>query len=130
MGQLQIKVLGVPEVRHEGRVLKFRSRKVLALLLYLAIEGHKVAREKISALLWPESDEGAARATLRRALADLREALDETPTHTHLIVERDALAFAFMPDDELDTRAVDTMFNRLRTPAEREQESGRDALSA
>src|SRR5690349_15987463 len=115
MGQLHIRVLGSPEVRHEGRVLKFRSRKVLALLLYLAVEGHRVTREKISAMLWPESDE-AARATLRRTLADLRSALDEGPTQTHLLIERDALTFTFTPDDELDIRTVNTAFDLLRHP--------------
>jgi DNA-binding SARP family transcriptional activator len=116
MGKLQIRVLGTPEVRHEERVLKFRSRKVLALLLYLAVEGHKVAREKISAMLWPESDESAARSTLRRTLADLRLALDESSMHTHLVVEREALAFAFTPGDELDVRAIDATFELLSRP--------------
>src|SRR5579884_4164262 len=116
MGRLQISVLGFPEVRHEEQALKFRSRKVLALLLYLAVEGRRVTREKISVLLWPESDEAAARATLRRALADLRGALDESPAHTHLLIEREALAFAFTPGDELDVRAVDAAFDLLRQP--------------
>lgn len=118
MGKLQIRVLGTPEVYHEERVLKFRSRKVLALLLYLAIEGHKVTREKISAMLWPESDEASARSTLRRALADLRGALDEGPTHTHLVVERDALAFAFTAGDELDLRSIDAAFELLSLPVQ------------
>jgi DNA-binding SARP family transcriptional activator len=128
MGRLQIRVLGIPEVRHEDQALKFRSRKVLALLLYLAIEGRKVAREKISALLWPESEEGAARATLRRTLADLRDALGESPTHTHLIVERDTLGFAFTPGDELDAQVVDAAFNLLRPPAAMDQTIERGAL--
>ena len=116
MGQLHIRVLGSPEVRHDGQVLKFRSRKVLALLLYLAVEGHRVTREKISAMLWPESDDAAARATLRRTLADLRGALDEGPTQTHLLIERDALAFALTPGDELDIRIVNAAFDLLRQP--------------
>ncbi|HEY6541495.1 MAG TPA: BTAD domain-containing putative transcriptional regulator, partial [Ktedonobacteraceae bacterium] len=129
MGQLQIKVLGSPEVHHDGRALKFRSRKVLALLLYLAVEGRRVTREKISVLLWPESDEAAARATLRRTLADLRGALDESPAHTHLVIERDALAFAFTPGDELDIRAVDAAFDLLRHPIPaRDQAAERDIL--
>ncbi len=128
MGRLQISVLGFPEVRHEEQALKFRSRKVLALLLYLAVEGHPVTREKISALLWPESEEGAARATLRRTLADLRDALGESPTHTHLIVERDTLGFAFTPRDELDAHVVDAAFNLLRPPAATQQAIERGAL--
>jgi DNA-binding SARP family transcriptional activator len=116
MGQLSIRVLGIPEVCHEGRTLKFRSRKVLALLLYLAIEGRKVTREKISNMLWPESEEGAARATLRRALADLRDALDDSLTHTHLIIERDALGFTFTCGNELDIRVVNVAFDLLCYP--------------
>ncbi len=116
MGNLSIKVLGSPEVFHEERPLKFRSRKVLALLLYLAVEGRMIAREKISSMFWPESDERAARATLRRTLADLRVALDDTPAHTHLRIERDTLGFVSTSGDELDIRAVDTAFDWLRTP--------------
>lgn len=119
----------MPEVRHEGQVVKFRSRKVLALLLYLAVERHKVAREKISAMLWPESDEAAGRSTLRRTLADLRAALDESPTHTHLVVERDALAFAFVPGDEVDVQTLDEIFDLLRRPLPSiEQAATRQAL--
>src|ERR1051326_7315055 len=113
MGKLQIRVLGTPEVRHEERALKFRSRKVLALLLYLAIEERRATREKISAMLWPESDEAAARSTLRRTLADLRLPLEESTTHSHLIVERDSLTFAFIPGDELDIRTVDAAYGLL-----------------
>ncbi len=129
MGKLQIRVFGTPEVRHEGQIVKFRSRKVLALLLYLAVEGHKAAREKISAMLWPESDEAAGRSTLRRALADLRTALDESSNHTHLVVERDMLAFAFAPGDEVDMRRLDEMFDPLRRPLPSlEQTTARQAL--
>lgn len=129
MGQLQIRVLGSPEVRHDGRALKFRSRKVLALLLYLAVEGHRVTREKISAMLWPKSDEVAARATLRRTLADLRTALDEGPAGAHLLIERDALAFALTPGDELDIHTVNAAFDLLRRPLPaREQAAERHTL--
>jgi DNA-binding SARP family transcriptional activator len=103
-------------VCHEEQTLKFRSRKVLALLLYLAIEGRKVTREKISSLLWPESDEGAARTTLRRALADLRCSLADCPAHTHLLIERDALAFVPAPGDQLDVHVVDAAFELLCHP--------------
>ncbi len=120
MAQLQIKVLGTPEVRHEGLVLKFRSRKALALLLYLAVEGQRVTRKKISAIFWPMSD--VARSTLRRTLADLRYALDDSHTHTHLIIERDALAVAFLPGDELDIRLVDGVFDLLRFPTSAQEQ--------
>ena len=36
---LNLNFLGAPEVLYQGQPLKFRSRKVLALLIYLAAEG-------------------------------------------------------------------------------------------
>lgn len=52
------------------------------MLIYLAIEQrHAHSRDTLLALLWPETDEAAARNNLRVALADLRNALgDEAPT--------------------------------------------------
>jgi hypothetical protein len=35
MGRLDLSFLGTPQVRHNGQVLAFPTRKVLALLIYL-----------------------------------------------------------------------------------------------
>jgi DNA-binding SARP family transcriptional activator len=43
MDRLSLKFLGPPEVRYQGRTLKFRSRKELALLSYLVVEGANTA---------------------------------------------------------------------------------------
>ncbi len=45
MGTLNLAFLGTPEVRHPEQLLRFPSRKALALLIYLAVEGG-VARER------------------------------------------------------------------------------------
>src|SRR5690606_35393012 len=49
--------------------------KALALLAYLALEpgGHR--REALASLLWSESDDASARASLRQSLRQLRDAL-------------------------------------------------------
>ena len=47
MSRLSLAVLGTPQVRHFQQVLQFRTRKALALLLYLAIEGGMHPREKL-----------------------------------------------------------------------------------
>ncbi len=92
--------------------------------LYLAVEGRRVTRERISAMLWPESEESAARATLRRALADLRNALDDCPAHTHLAIERDTLGFASIPGDQLDVHIVDGAFELLCHPSAMGEQEG------
>jgi DNA-binding SARP family transcriptional activator/TolB-like protein len=51
--------------------------KRLALLAYLAVGGRLHRRDKLVALLWPESDHGHARASLNRSLHYLRSLLGE-----------------------------------------------------
>lgn len=76
---LELDLLGPPEVRFEGQPLTFRTKKSLALLVYLAVTGTSQPREHLAALFWPDSAEASARATLRstarfarHALADIR----------------------------------------------------------
>jgi DNA-binding SARP family transcriptional activator len=49
--------------------------KALALLSYLVLEGRPHSREELAGLLWGDSPEAEARASLRQALKRLREAL-------------------------------------------------------
>jgi DNA-binding SARP family transcriptional activator len=114
MSHLSLALLGTPNVRHAEPILKFRSRKELALLIYLAVEGGLHSREKIAALLWPESDEPQGRATLRRTLADLRTTLEDTTEPLHLIVERDVLGFNSTSDFELDLHLLERAYASAR----------------
>src|SRR5437870_8650371 len=57
MGRLILRLFGTPEVSHAEQPLTFQTRKVLALLAYLAVEQGVHSCDKITALLWPESDE-------------------------------------------------------------------------
>lgn len=50
MGRLDLSLLGTPEVRHAGQPLAFPTRKVLALLIYLVVEGGLPSREKLTTL--------------------------------------------------------------------------------
>ena len=75
---LSLRLLGAPEVSfEEGRLLRFGTKKSLALLCYLATEGGRHQRRELAELLWPESDERRARVALRSALAKLRKSLGE-----------------------------------------------------
>ena len=93
MGQLRLALLGTPHIRHAEVALTFSTRKALALLVYLAVEGGLHSREKLAALFWPDSDQPHGRAMLRYTLASLRAALGDPAGPSHLIVERDALGF-------------------------------------
>jgi DNA-binding SARP family transcriptional activator/tetratricopeptide (TPR) repeat protein len=75
MPSLTVRLLGNPEVTFDQRPLSFRTRKVLALLIYLLVEGGMHSRESLMALLWPESPSEKAAVTLRSTLSRLRRAL-------------------------------------------------------
>ena len=51
--------------------------KVLALLTYLVLEPGPHTREELAGLLWGESPEPEARASLRQAIKHLRDALGD-----------------------------------------------------
>src|SRR5690242_15102652 len=122
MGRLILRLLGTPEVSHAEQPLTFQTRKVLALLAYLAVEQGVHSRDKITALLWPESDEERGKASLRRALAHLRESLHEpshersghVPPFTHVLVEHQTLSFNDASDFELDTQTLQAAFTLAR----------------
>ena len=91
MSQLNLALLGTPEVRHAGQALTFRTRKALGLLIYLVVKGGKHSREKMTVLFWPESDEEQSRATLRSTLVYVRKTLGEmsNPALSHLLRSAD-----------------------------------------
>src|ERR671917_2397334 len=98
MGTMRISLLGRPGVFFEGRSLRFRTKKSLALLCYLAAEGGSHPRRELAELLWPRSDGRHARGDLRSALANLRKTLREGRTHDddedHLLLDGDLLGVA------------------------------------
>jgi DNA-binding SARP family transcriptional activator len=107
MGLLSFALLGRTDVRHGGVPLALPTRKALALLVYLAAEGGVHPRERLAALLWPESDRERARAMLRYTLAALRRALGEHNGASHLIGERDAIGLDAGSDIEIDLHALE-----------------------
>lgn len=75
--RLEIHLLGAFQATLDGAPLDgIRSDKTRALLAYLAVEaGRAHNRGALSALLWGESSEQAARASLRSSLSNLRQRL-------------------------------------------------------
>ena len=82
------------------RLLSFPTRKALALLIYLMVEGGRPSRETLMALLWPDSAPDKAAMTLRSTLSRLRKAL--LPAGEYIISEGTAIAFKFQEAHELD----------------------------
>ena len=110
MSRLTLAFLGPPKVQHGDRSLSFRTRKTLALLVYLAVEGGMQPRARLATLFWPESERQAGRASLRTTLALLRKDLDHPETAAtapHLRVERHAIGFNPDADYLLDLEMIE-----------------------
>lgn len=68
---LHLYLLGPPEVRLGESLLTFPTRKTLALLIYLALEGGSQPRDHLATLLWPESNPERSHASLRTCILSL-----------------------------------------------------------
>ena len=74
---LVLQVLGDVSATYRGITLPFSTRKAKALVAYLALsDGHYDTRERLVGLLWSESDEDHARASLRQAVREIRSACE------------------------------------------------------
>ncbi len=117
MSALKIALLGPPEVDHRDRQLTFPDRKVLALLAYLATEGGMQERQKLTRLLWPESDMAHGRATLRLALLHLRRILEEDASpegEFHLLITHDTIGLNLASGIDLDLHALEAAWKLMR----------------
>ena len=117
MSTLKISLLGPPEVSHRDHKLTFPDSKGLALLAYLATEGGVHERQKLTRLLWPESDMAHGRTTLRIALLHLRRALEEDASpegEAHVLITHDTLALDLASGIDLDLHALEAAWKLMR----------------
>ncbi|HKF38403.1 MAG TPA: BTAD domain-containing putative transcriptional regulator [Ktedonobacteraceae bacterium] len=122
---LKIHLLGPRTLIKEGRVIRPHSAKVVALLAYLILEADRHhSREKLATLLWGESLDTRARASLRQGLYSLRQTLGNV-ADACLELEEGAVVFNLHQDlwvDVLELRtlaALDTTdVDRLRRAAQ------------
>ena len=96
--RLKIETFGQFTIRHGDREVVLNGRKARALLGYLALgESGQETRERLVGLLWSETEEGKARASLRQTLYEIREAFqavgfDKFDADKHVArLDRDAL---------------------------------------
>ena len=124
MALLTLTLLGPPRMAGaDGTALGFRSRKALALLVYLAIEqGTEHSRDSLVGLLWSEDSEAAARNSLRVALANLRQTLGESADRL-LRASRTGVRFACDSDHALDVATFSTLLATCRAHRHEQIES-------
>jgi DNA-binding SARP family transcriptional activator len=77
VADLSLALLGPPVVERDGARVSFDTKKAVALLAVLGITGRDQGRDRLAALLWPESDTTRARGSLRRTLSVTAAAVGE-----------------------------------------------------
>src|SRR6266480_7672509 len=116
MSALKIALLGSPEVCQRDHRLTFPERKVLALLAYLAAERGIQERQKLTRLLWPESDMAHGRTALRITLLHLRRILEEDASsvgESHVLITHDTLGLDLASGIDLDLPALETVWKLM-----------------
>lgn len=116
-----IRFLGNFEAECDGEVLRVPSKRGRALLAALALApGHRLSRQALVALLWPDRDDAQARASLRQELSVLKKALGskaaailQTDAHG-VTMARDGIAACDVWSILADDASPETAMNLFR----------------
>jgi DNA-binding SARP family transcriptional activator len=115
---LNLFLFGSPRLERQGQVIGFDTRKAIALLAYLAVTRSSHSRDALATLLYPDSDQTRARASLRRTLSTLNAALDSNT----LDIDRETIGL-----NPRATLSVDVIeFERIHNECGKHQHPGFD----
>ncbi|MBN1937529.1 MAG: hypothetical protein JW934_22920 [Anaerolineae bacterium] len=102
MARLSLSLLGPPLIALDGQPVQVGRHKAIALLAYLALDQRPHSRDALATMFWPDLDQSAARAELRRTLSLLNRTLGSQ----WLAVDRETAAWASETDVWLDVEAL------------------------
>lgn len=72
---LRLYLFGTAQLERNDEPIALRPRKAVALFVYLVVTAQRHSRDTLATLLWPESSQKNARASLRRTLYQLNQVL-------------------------------------------------------
>lgn len=112
MTRIEVHVLGVPEVRIDGKTIEFPFKKAEALFYFLCFN-KKTTRERLSSLLWSEHNDESARKNLRNAIYVIKRLIGEdviiTPNRS--IVELNPDVKTYIDIDDIKSNMEDEVEN-------------------
>ena len=101
MSALRFQLLGPPLVSVDGKPLRFRSKKVLGLVVYLALTETAHDRQVLAAMLWPDSEPSRAANSLRASLSRARKTLADAGLDP-IVADRTVVRFDKAQDVDID----------------------------
>lgn len=75
MAKLEVKLFGIPEVKYDGREVKFPFKKADALFYYLLLV-RRTTRDHLVNLFWADSEDNIAKKNLRNAIYIIKKTLN------------------------------------------------------
>src|SRR3989441_444740 len=118
VAQFQLKVFGSPQLVRGGRSpVRFRTKKHLAVLLYLHFEGRarSIPRDQLVDLLWPDVPPEKGRHSLSQALLAIRSRLGTDAVTGR---EQDVQLLAELPSDLSALRQGHVATMRVAEPSQ------------
>lgn len=112
MTRLSIQVLGSPAIWLADQTIVLKERKVLALLVYLAVTRQIQQRDTLATLFWPMLSQKRARANLRTTLWTIRKTIGDG----WLVYEGEAVRLTTQANLHLDFAEFNTLINTNRAP--------------
>src|SRR6266487_59236 len=125
VAQFQLNLFGSPQlVRGGSSPVRFRTKKHLAVLLYLHVEGRarSIPRDRLVDLLWPEVPPDKGRHSLSQALLAIRTRLGTGAVTGR---EHDVQLLAELPSDLSALRQGQAATGGLAEPLQGLDECGR-----
>ena len=101
MSALRFQLLGPPLVSVDGQPLRFRSKKVLGLVVYLALTETAHDRHVLASMFWPDSEPSKAANSLRASLSRARKTLADAGLDP-IVADRTAVRFDEAQDVDID----------------------------
>jgi WD40 repeat protein/serine/threonine protein kinase/two-component SAPR family response regulator/energy-coupling factor transporter ATP-binding protein EcfA2 len=118
MNKITLHMLGPFQADLDGQpITDFRTRKVQALLIYLATENKAYQRELLLDLLWPGLPERSARSNLRQIVYYLRNLIPATPDNGQplIIANRQEILLNPEADIQADTAAFAALLEKSQS---------------
>jgi predicted ATPase/DNA-binding SARP family transcriptional activator len=110
MRKISLFLLGSPRVEIEEQEVTFSRRKVLALLIYLAVTSQTHNRETLAELLYADSTRDTTKSNLRRTLSTLNGILGSDV----LAIDRQTIGFADKAQVWVDVEEFRSYVNQAR----------------
>ena len=114
MDGFKLRLLGAIQLENgDGESVQFRSRRAVALLVYLILQNRPIPRSQLVQLIWPDKTEKQGRGNLRWVLSYLSSVLPDAIQRTRYTVQFDCPPGSTVDLLDIQSALASDNFDRL-----------------